>query len=156
MAAGTNGDKAPLRIAVVTIFPELVRAFLAEGVLRVATEKRALEVRLVDLRDFTRDRHRTVDDAPFGGGPGMVLKPEPVFEALESLPAEERGRLLLLSPQGRAFDQAWARELAGERSFTLLSGHYKAVDERVLEHFGPEELSLGDYVLSGGELAAGV
>ncbi len=148
--------KRPLRVAVVTIFPELVDAFTRSGVLRVAIECGALEVRAVDLRGFTRDRHRTVDDAPFGGGPGMVLKPEPIFEALESLDEAQRGRLVLLSPQGRRFDQALAREFAAGPDLTLLAGHYKAVDERVNRHWRPEEVSLGDYVLSGGELAAGV
>lgn len=145
-----------LRATVITIFPDLVRAFLSEGVLRLALEKQALEVGVVDLRDFSHDKHRTVDDSPFGGGPGMVLKPEPMFEALESIPAERRGRLILLSPQGRVLDQALAGELAGCGAFTLIAGHYKAVDERVVEHFRPEELSIGDYVLSGGEMAAGV
>jgi len=146
----------PLRITVITIFPELLGAFLAEGVLRLAVENGSLEARVVDLRDFTHDRHRTVDDAPFGGGPGMVLKPEPLFEALESLTLKDRGRLIFPSPQGRRFDQAWANELAAGCDFTLVAGHYKAVDERVTEHWKPEELSLGDYVLSGGELVAGV
>lgn len=146
----------PLHVAVITIFPELVTAFLHSGVLRVARECGALEVQVVDLRDFTRDRHRTVDDSPFGGGPGMVLKPEPIFEALESLPEARRERLVLLSPQGRRFDQTRARELAAGPDLTLVAGHYKAVDERVTRHWQPEEISLGDYVLSGGELAAGV
>ncbi|HVP39967.1 MAG TPA: tRNA (guanosine(37)-N1)-methyltransferase TrmD [Candidatus Saccharimonadales bacterium] len=152
----TIARERPLRIAVVTIFPELVGAFLESGVLRVARECGALQVRVVDLRDFTRDRHRTVDDAPFGGGPGMVLKPEPIFGALESLAPEERGRLILLSPQGQRFDQELARELAAGPDLALVAGHYKAVDERVNLHWHPMEVSLGDYVLSGGELAAGV
>ncbi len=139
-----------------TIFPELVKAFSSEGVLRLAVEKGAMEIHPVDLRDFTHDRHRTVDDSPFGGGPGMVLKPEPLFDALESLPEESRRRIILLSPQGRTFHQERARELAEGGDFTMIAGHYKALDERVVEHFQPEELSLGDYVLSGGEMAAGV
>lgn len=146
----------PLRVTVVTIFPEMLRGFLAEGVLRLALEKGSLQVDVVDLRDFTTDRHRTVDDSPFGGGPGMVLKPEPLFAALESLPDAARARLVFPSPQGRRFDQDWAKELAEGAGFTIVAGHYKAVDERVTEHFKPEELSLGDYVLSGGELVAGV
>jgi tRNA (guanine37-N1)-methyltransferase len=152
----TASRERPLNVAVVTIFPELVTAFLQSGVLRIARECGALTARVVDLRDFTHDRHRTVDDAPFGGGPGMILKPQPVFEALESLPEPARERLVMLSPQGRRFDQALAGELAAGPDFTLVSGHYKAVDERVVRHFRPEEISLGDYVLSGGELAAGV
>ena len=151
-----NETARPLRISVVTIFPELVRAFSSEGVLRLAVEKGAMEIHPVDLRDFTHDRHRTVDDSPFGGGPGMVHKPEPLFDALESLPAESRRRIILLSPQGRPFHQERARELAEGGDFTMIAGHYKALDERVVEHFQPEELSLGDYVLSGGEMAAGV
>ncbi len=151
-----NETARPLRISVVTIFPELVKAFSSEGVLRLAVEKGAMEIHPVDLRDFTHDRHRTVDDSPFGGGPGMVLKPEPLFDALESLPEESRRRIILLSPQGRTFHQERARELAEGGDFTMIAGHYKALDERVVEHFQPEELSLGDYVLSGGEMAAGV
>ncbi|MBI5837941.1 MAG: tRNA (guanosine(37)-N1)-methyltransferase TrmD [Candidatus Eisenbacteria bacterium] len=145
-----------MRITVVTIFPELVTAFAQSGVLRVARECGALEVHAVDLRDHTHDRHRTVDDAPFGGGPGMVLKPEPIFEALEGLEPSRRGRLVLTSPQGRRFDQAVAHEYAGGPDLTIVAGHYKAVDERVVRQWHPEEISLGDYVLSGGELAAGV
>ncbi len=147
---------SPLRIAVVTIFPELVRGFLDHGVLRLAREKGVLEVQVTDLREHTHDRHRTVDDAPFGGGPGMVLKPDPLFESVEALDPGVRENLVLLTPQGRTLDQARAVELSGGPGFTLIAGHYKAVDERFCRHFRPQEISIGDYVLSGGEFAAGV
>ncbi len=112
-----------------------------------------IEVRVHDLRDWTDDPHRTVDDAPFGGGPGMVMKPDVWFRAIESLDPD-RGRALLLSPAGRRLDQALVRELAGERHLTLLCGRYEGVDERVVDGLPAEEVSIGDYVLSGGELPA--
>jgi tRNA (guanine37-N1)-methyltransferase len=112
-----------------------------------------LEVRIHDLRDWSTDRHRTVDDESYGGGPGMVMKPEPFFAAVESLDPD-RGRVLLLSPAGRRLEQAFVRELAAEPHLTLLSGRYEGVDERVVEGLPAEEVSIGDYVLSGGEVPA--
>jgi len=142
-----------VRIDVITIFPELVRAPLGQSLLGKAIEAGVLDVRVHDLRDWTDDPHRTVDDAPFGGGPGMVMRPDVWFRAVESLDPE-RGRVVLLSPAGRRLDQELVRELAAENHLTLLCGRYEGVDERVVEGLPAEEVSIGDYVLSGGELPA--
>lgn len=141
-----------MRIDVFTIFPGMVRAFASESLLGRAQAAATLEVRVHDLRDQTTDVHRTVDDSPFGGGAGMVMKPEPVFAAVEAV-APPRP-LLYLSPAGRRLDQAYARELAATDGFSLLCGRYEGVDERVREHLVDGELSVGDYVLGGGEVAA--
>ncbi|MCC6862199.1 MAG: tRNA (guanosine(37)-N1)-methyltransferase TrmD [Bryobacterales bacterium] len=143
---------------VLTIFPEFFRGPFEHGVVARARNAGALEIRVHDLREWTFDRHRTVDDRPFGGGEGMLLKPEPLFRAVESL-WPERGRdraVILLSAQGRLFDQAAARRYSGMSELLLLCGRYEGVDERVAEHLADEEVSVGDYVLSGGELAAAV
>ena len=142
-----------MRIRVVTLFPEFFREPLATSIPGRAERAGLVEYRVTDLRDFTHDRHRTVDDYPYGGGAGMVLKPEPFFEAVESL-GPPAGPVVLLSARGRRFghDDAVRLSLAGE--VTLLCGHYKDVDQRVAEHLATEELSLGDFVLSGGEPAA--
>ncbi|MET0802164.1 MAG: tRNA (guanosine(37)-N1)-methyltransferase TrmD [Actinomycetota bacterium] len=142
-----------MQIDVFTIFPDLVRGPLGHSLLGKALEAGVIEVRVHDLRDWTDDPHRTVDDAPFGGGPGMVMKPDVWFRAIESLDPD-RGRALLLSPAGRRLDQALVRELAGERHLTLLCGRYEGVDERVVDGLPAEEVSIGDYVLAGGELPA--
>lgn len=145
-----------MTIDVVTIFPAMVEAGLAAGVIGRARQAGILDIGVHDLRDFTTDRHRVVDDVPFGGGPGMVMKPEPLYAAVEAL-AARRGRadaVLLLSPAGRTFTQADARRLARLRHLVLLCGRYEGVDERVREHVATEEVSIGDYVLSGGELPA--
>lgn len=142
-----------MRVDVFTIFPSIFESPLRESLLGKAIEAGVLHVRVHDLRDFTGDRHRQVDDEPYGGGPGMVMKPEPFFAAVESL-GEDPGRVVLLSPAGRRLDQALVRELAGEERLTLLCGRYEAVDERVAEGLPAEEISIGDYVLSGGELPA--
>jgi tRNA (guanine37-N1)-methyltransferase len=142
-----------VRIDVITIFPELIRAPLTQSLLGKAIDARVLGIRVHDLRDHTDDPHRTVDDTPFGGGPGMVMKPEVWFRAVESLDPD-RGRVVLLSPAGRRLDQALVRELSAEPHLTLLCGRYEGVDERVVEGLPAEEVSIGDYVLSGGELPA--
>jgi tRNA (guanine37-N1)-methyltransferase len=142
-----------VRIDVITIFPELVDGPLHESLLGKAIEGGLLHVGVHDLRNFTSDRHRSVDDEAYGGGPGMVMKPEPLFAAVESLDPE-RGRVLLLSPAGRRLDQALVRELALEPHLTLLCGRYEGVDERVVAGLPAEEVSIGDYVLPGGELPA--
>jgi tRNA (guanine37-N1)-methyltransferase len=142
-----------MRIDVITIFPAVVRAPLSGSLLGRAIGAGLLDIRVHDLRDWTTDRHRSVDDEAFGGGPGMVIKPEPVFAAVESLDPD-RGRVLLLSPAGRRLDQAWVRELSREPHLTLLCGRYEGIDERVVEGLPAEEVSIGDYVLSGGELPA--
>ena len=149
-----------MRISILTIFPDFFPPALAEGMIRAAREKGRLAVDIVHLREFTDDSHRSTDDYPFGGGVGMIMKIDPIARALESLPAEARGerpagcRVVLLSPQGRRFDQNLAIEYAGLDHLVLLCGRYKGVDERVSEHLADEELSLGDFVLSGGEPAA--
>jgi tRNA (guanine37-N1)-methyltransferase len=142
-----------VRIDVVTIFPGLVREPLRESLLGKAIATGLLRVEVHDLRAFTNDPHRTVDDAPFGGGPGMVMKPEPLFAAVEALDPD-RGRVLAMSPAGRRLDQLLVRELAREPHLTLLCGRYEGFDERVIDGLPAEEISIGDYVLSGGELAA--
>jgi tRNA (guanine37-N1)-methyltransferase len=142
-----------VRIDVVTIFPGIFESPLRESLLGRAIGAGLLDVRVHDLRDSTFDKHRQVDDESYGGGPGMVLKPEPVFAAVESLGAGER-RTLLLSPAGRRLDQALARELAGEAWVVLICGRYEGVDERVVEGLGAEEVSIGDYVVAGGEVPA--
>ena len=142
-----------MRIDVVTIFPGIFESPLRESLLGRAIEAGLLDVRVHDLRDSTSDRHRQVDDEPYGGGPGMVLKPEPVFAAVESL-GEGVRRTLLLSPAGRRLDQDLARELAQEPWLVLICGRYEGVDERVVEGLPAEELSIGDYVVAGGEVPA--
>ena len=143
---------------VLTIFPEFFQGPFQHGVVARARQSGALEIRIHNLRDWTNDGHRTVDDRPFGGGEGMLLKPEPIFLAVESIwPARRPDqRVVLLSAQGRLFDQAAARRLAGYAEVLLICGRYEGVDERVAEHLADEEISIGDYVLSGGELAAAV
>jgi tRNA (guanine37-N1)-methyltransferase len=142
-----------MRIDVFTIFPAIVEAPLGQSLLGRAIEAGLLEVRVHDLREWSADRHRSVDDEAYGGGPGMVMKPEPFFAAVESLDPD-RGRVLLLSPAGRRLDQALVRDLAGEDHLTLLAGRYEGVDERVAEGLPAEEVSIGDYVVSGGEIPA--
>ena len=142
-----------MRIDVITIFPGIFESPLRESLLGRAIEAGLLDVRVHDLRDSTSDRHRQVDDESYGGGPGMVLKPEPVFAAVESLGAGVR-RTLLLSPAGRRLDQDLARELAVEPWLVLICGRYEGVDERVVEGLPAEELSIGDYVVAGGEVPA--
>jgi tRNA (guanine37-N1)-methyltransferase len=142
-----------MRIDVFTIFPAILEAPLRESLLGRAIADGLLDVRVHDLRNWSTDRHRSVDDEAYGGGPGMVLKPEPIFAAVESLDPD-RGRVLLLSPAGRRLDQSLVRELSGEPHLTLLCGRYEGVDERVVEGLPAEEVSIGDYVLAGGEVPA--
>jgi tRNA (guanine37-N1)-methyltransferase len=143
---------------VLTIFPDFFRAAFEQGVVGKAVTAGLLEIRVHDLRDWTRDRHRTVDDRPFGGGEGMLLKAGPIFEAVESIWPDRSGRkkVILLSAQGAKFDQARAREFSSLDELFLICGRYEGVDERVAEHLADEELSIGDFVLSGGELGAAV
>jgi len=144
-----------VRIDVLTIFPAMFAGVCAEGILRIAREKRLLDVRVHDLRDWTHDAHRSVDDRPFGGGPGMVMKPEPVFEAVaaveEEPPAPQR---ILLCPQGETFTQETAGELARAERLLLIAGHYEGFDERIRIGLACREISIGDYVLTGGEIPA--
>jgi len=142
-----------MRVDVFTIFPGIFVSPLRESLLGKAVADGLLDVRVHDLRDFTLDKHRNVDDSSFGGGPGMVMKPEPVFAAVESLDPG-RGRVVVLSPAGRRLDRDLVHELAGEPHLTLICGRYEGVDERVVVGLPAEEVSIGDYVLSGGEVAA--
>ena len=155
-----------MKIEILTIFPDFFRGPLDYGIIRRARETGLAEVNIHDLRNFTKDKHRTVDDRPFGGGEGMVLKPEPIFECLESfdglatraerLSPSAKQSVILLSPQGRKLDQSLATELSALERMVLICGRYEGVDERVSEHLADLEVSIGDYVLSGGELGAAV
>ena len=150
-----------MKFHILTIFPEFFRGPMDHGVVERARKAGLLEIQIHDLRTWTHDRHRTVDDRPFGGGEGMLLKCEPIFEAVEAiLPGRVQGdpkrKVVLLSAQGRKFDQALAREYAQFDELLLICGRYEGVDERVVEHLCDDEISIGDYVLRGGELAAAV
>ncbi len=155
-----------MKIDILTIFPDFFRGPLDYGIIRRAREAGLVEINIHDLRNFTKDKHHTVDDRPFGGGEGMVLKPEPIFECVESLvgiaPREERASgsakqsVLLLSAQGQRLDQSLASELSTVERMVLICGRYEGVDERISEHLADREVSVGDYVLSGGELGAAV
>jgi tRNA (guanine37-N1)-methyltransferase len=153
-----EATQEPVTIDIVTIFPGFFEGPLGHGILRRAQEAGLVKIEVHDLRQFTNDRHRTVDDRPFGGDEGMVLKPEPLFLAAERIrdSGRPRGRVILLSAQGKLFRQPLAAELARQLSLVLLCGRYEGVDERVAEALADEEISIGDFVLSGGELAAAV
>ena len=142
-----------MKIDVLTLFPAMFAGPLDESIIQRARDRGVLALGIVNLRDYTHDRHKTVDDRPFGGGPGMLLKPEPLFEAVEQL-SGEKTRVILLSPSGRKFDQAIARELAGQEHLLLVCGSYEGFDERIREHLADDELSIGDYVLTNGALPA--
>jgi tRNA (guanine37-N1)-methyltransferase len=146
-----------MRFDIITIFPEMFASVFSGGIVKKALERGIVRIAVHDLRDFTEDKHRQVDDRPFGGLEGMVLKPEPIFRAVEAV-REDPGtsRVYLLSPQGRLLDAALARELASAGQVVLICGRYEGVDERVVDHLVDGEISIGDYVLSGGELAAAV
>jgi tRNA (guanine37-N1)-methyltransferase len=143
---------------VLTIFPDFFEGPFAHGVVAKAREAGVLEIRVHNLRDWTSDRHKTVDDRPFGGGEGMLLKPEPVFQAVEAIYSDRQPeqKVILLSAQGRLFDQSVARQLSREKELLLICGRYEGIDERVATHLADDELSIGNFVLSGGELAAAV
>jgi len=150
-----------VQIDILTLFPELFQSPLDTGIFKRATERKLVRINIHNIRHYTHDKHRTVDDYAYGGGAGMVLKPEPIFEAVEAIqsdsyPEEERGvsPIILLTPQGRLFCQQIALELSKYSRLILICGHYEGVDERVGEHLVTDEISIGDYVLSGGELAA--
>jgi tRNA (guanine37-N1)-methyltransferase len=143
-----------VRVDILTLFPEVCAAYLNESILKRAQEFGALQVGLHNIRDYATDKHRVTDDMPFGGGGGMVLKPEPVFAAVESLRGTTNAPVILLCPQGRQFTQAVAQELAAQPQLLLLAGRYEGIDERVREHLVTDFISIGDYVLTGGELPA--
>ena len=144
-----------MRIDVITIFPGMLDGFLRESMMKRAAEMGAAEFHMIQLRDFTSDKQRSTDDRPYGGGPGMVMKPEPLFAAVESV-RTPNSRVILMTPQGRPLRQPIARELANEAHLILVCGHYEGVDERVREALITDELSIGDYVLTNGVLAAAV
>ena len=149
-----------VRFDIITIFPGMFSSAMGESIVGRAVKSGLAEINCVDLRDFTEDRYRSIDDRPYGGGPGMVFKPEPVFDAVESVLSEVepladgRVRKIILTPQGRRLDQPLMRELSTETRIVLLCGHYEGFDERIIEGLDFEEVSIGDYVLSGGELPA--
>ena len=142
-----------MKIDVLTLFPAMFAGPLDESIIKRARKKGLLDLNVHDLRQWTHDRHKTVDDRPFGGGPGMLMKPEPIFEAVESL-RREATKVILLSPSGRKFDQQIARELAEQKDLLLVTGHYEGFDERVRLALADDELSIGDYVLTNGALPA--
>jgi len=143
-----------VHIDVLTLFPEMFEGIFDLSIMKRAIDQKLVGIGLHNIRDYTHDKHHTADDYPYGGGAGMVLKPEPIFEAVESIEKKEDTPIILLSPQGRLFTQRVAQELAGHSQLILICGHYEGVDERVREHLASDEISIGDYVLSGGELAA--
>jgi tRNA (guanine37-N1)-methyltransferase len=146
-----------MRIDIVTLFPEICRAPLSESIMKRAQEKGLVELHIHNLRDWTTDKHHVVDDAPFGGGQGMVMKPEPIFAAVEDLKSQitnHKSKIVLMSPAGRRFDQQTARDLSQESHLIIISGHYEGVDHRVIEHLIDLEISIGDYVLTNGAIAA--
>jgi tRNA (guanine37-N1)-methyltransferase len=150
-----------MRIDILSLFPEMFQVPFSTGIFKRAIDHKLVNINLPNIRDYTHDKHHTVDDYPYGGGPGMVLKPEPIFEAVESIKSdisskEEAGTLpiILLTPQGRLFSQQIAQELSKYSHLILICGHYEGVDERVREHLVTNEISIGDYVLTGGELPA--
>ncbi|MFC1920837.1 tRNA (guanosine(37)-N1)-methyltransferase TrmD [Chloroflexota bacterium] len=148
-----------MKIYILTLFPQMFQSPLGSGIFKRAADRGLLEIIVRNIRDHTHDKHHTTDDYPYGGGAGMVLKPEPVFEAVEAIQSvahDEAGELpvILLTPQGRPFSQKIAMELSGNNHMILICGHYEGVDERIREHLVTDEISIGDYVLSGGELAS--
>jgi tRNA (guanine37-N1)-methyltransferase len=147
-----------MRIDIITLFPEICRVPLSESMMKRAQENGALDLRIHNLRDWTSDKHHVVDDAPFGGGQGMVMKPEPIFAAVEELKANPKSQIpnpksILMSPAGRQLNQKMARELSQERHLIIVCGHYEGVDHRVVEYLVDHEISIGDYVLTNGAIA---
>ena len=145
-----------LRFDVITIFPEFFRGPFDFGIVRRAREKGIVDIGVRDLRNFTSDRHRTVDDRPFGGGEGMVFKPEPIFQAVEAIRSNDQAEVVVLSAAGRKFNQAEALRLSKAEQVILICGRYEGIDERVVDHLATAEISIGDFIVSGGEIAAAV
>ena len=146
----------PVKLAVLTLFPQMFTGVFDSGIIRISRAKGRVDIEVSDFRNFTHDRHRSVDDRPYGGGEGMVLRPEPIFEAVEAIEQSwgKRARRVLLSPQGARFCQESARRLAREKALLLICGRYEGVDQRVVDYLVDEELSVGDFVVSGGEIPA--
>ncbi|MBU0573590.1 MAG: tRNA (guanosine(37)-N1)-methyltransferase TrmD [Candidatus Margulisbacteria bacterium] len=143
-----------MKIDILTLFPGMFCGPFTESLLKKAQDKGLISINIVDIRDFTQDKHKTADDTPYGGGPGMVLKPEPVFRAIRSLSPSKSTRIILTTPAGKRLDQTMAAKLAEEKHLVVLCGHYEGIDERIREQFVTDEISIGDYVLTGGELPA--
>jgi tRNA (guanine37-N1)-methyltransferase len=145
-----------MKIDILTLFPEICRAPLSESIMKRAQENKIVDLRIHNLRDWTKDKHHIVDDAPFGGGQGMVMKPEPIFAAVEELKAQvdEKSKIILMSPAGRRFDHPMAERFSREPHLIVICGHYEGVDHRVIEHLVDLEISIGDYVLTNGAIAA--
>ena len=148
-----------MRIDILTLFPQLFEVPFSFGIFKRAVEQKLINLKLHNIRDYTHDKHHTADDYPYGGGPGMVLKPEPIFETVESIktdtgPASDKPPVIILTPRGRPFSQSIAQELSEYSHLILICGHYEGIDERVREHLATDEISIGDYVLTGGELPA--
>lgn len=139
---------------IITIFPEIFSSPFKESIIKRAIEKEVVKINVYDLRDFTSDKHRITDDYPYGGGAGMIMKPEPLAEAIEKINKKSLSRVILMTPQGRCFTQAKASELSQENKITIVCGRYEGIDERVRTHFIDDEISIGDYILTGGEIPA--
>ncbi|PYK38045.1 MAG: tRNA (guanosine(37)-N1)-methyltransferase TrmD [Verrucomicrobia bacterium] len=142
-----------MKIDILTLFPEICRAPLSESIMKRAQENGIVHLHIYDLRDWTTDKHHVIDDAPFGGGPGMVMKPEPIFAAVESL-RNEHSTVVLMAPQGERFTQTTAEKFARSEHLVVICGHYEGIDHRVIEHLVDAEISIGDYVLTNGAIAA--
>ncbi|MBZ4682605.1 MAG: tRNA (guanine37-N1)-methyltransferase [Fusobacteriaceae bacterium] len=140
-----------MKINILTLFPEMFKGFLSESIIKRAIENELIKINIINIRDYTFDKHKQVDDTPFGGGGGMVLKPEPLFRALENL---KNSKIIYTSPQGETLTQDLVKELSKEEEITIIAGHYEGIDERVIDEFVDLEISIGDYVLTGGELPA--
>ena len=143
-----------MKIQILTLFPEMFTGVFGSSIIKKAQEKNIVDIDIINFRDFSTNKHKTVDDYPYGGGNGMVLKPEPIFSAVESIVGYQDSRIFMLSPQGQTFTQKKAEELSNEQQLIFICGHYEGFDERIREHLVTEELSIGDFVLTGGELAA--
>jgi tRNA (guanine37-N1)-methyltransferase len=143
-----------MKYTVLTLFPEITDAFFATSIMAKAIQRGIIEYQALNIRDFALDKHKTCDDAPYGGGPGMLMLPEPLGKALESIKKDDNARTIYLSPSGRLFDQALAQELAQEKELILLCGRYEGIDQRIIDRYIDDEISVGDYVLSSGEVAA--
>lgn len=143
-----------MKIDILTLFPEMFTGVFGSSIINKAQEKNAVTLNLINFRDFSENKHKTVDDYPYGGGNGMLLKPEPIFAAVESIESYSKARIIMLTPQGRPFNQKMAEELKEEEHLIFLCGHYEGFDERIRENLVTDEISIGDFVLTGGELAA--
>lgn len=143
-----------MKIDILTLFPEMFEGILNTSIWKKALEKEAVEINRINFRDYSTNKHKTVDDYPYGGGNGMVLKPEPIFSAVEAIPNYQNARIIMLTPQGKPYNQKIAEELKQEQHLILLCGHYEGFDERIREHLVTDEISIGDFVLTGGEIAS--